>query len=183
MVRMITFHSREGCEALTPNGNMALIEITDVPNNYIKTWEQWNNKISISFFDADCVKFPKATWETHRHMLFTKELAKQILDFVGTLPDFINHIVVHCEAGVSRSAAVARFLADHKYNIRMSQYNEARNMYVYMLLWQTMYDKSEQEFNEWAKEQSDFYIREQWEEMLKKYKSDKKIILFTEGEK
>ena len=73
---MITFHSREACEALTPNGNMALIEITDIPNNYVKTWEQWNNKISISFFDADCVKFPKATWETHRDMLFTKELEK-----------------------------------------------------------------------------------------------------------
>lgn len=41
------------------------------------------------------------------HGLFTKDQAKQIIDFVKEVEPKVQVIICHCEAGVSRSSAVA----------------------------------------------------------------------------
>jgi predicted protein tyrosine phosphatase len=41
------------------------------------------------------------------HGLFKDEQAAEIVDFVEGIKDRIKGILIHCEAGVSRSAAVA----------------------------------------------------------------------------
>lgn len=50
--------------------------------------------------------------------------ARQIIDFVNALAgnDRCPHLIVHCHAGISRSAAVAQFVAD-KYNAEIDQAN------------------------------------------------------------
>jgi len=69
--------------------------------------------------------------------LFSHEQAVQIVDFVVRVKDRVNGFLIHCEAGVSRSAAVAaaielmlngssdRIFNDHRYS---------PNLYVYTKL-------------------------------------------------
>lgn len=47
------------------------------------------------------------------YTLFDHIMANKILNFVNQL-DSNAHLVIHCEAGISRSAAVAKFLIDKK---------------------------------------------------------------------
>ena len=42
--------------------------------------------------------------------LFNEEMAKKILAFLNKNSD--NNILIHCRAGISRSAAVARFASE-----------------------------------------------------------------------
>lgn len=46
-----------------------------------------------------------------RDALFTRELAKEVLDFVQVRADAVRSILVHCDAGLSRSPGVAAALA------------------------------------------------------------------------
>ena len=45
-------------------------------------------------------------------VLFSENMARQIIDFVERIKDTKSLLIVHCNAGVSRSAAVARFVRD-----------------------------------------------------------------------
>jgi hypothetical protein len=60
--------------------------------------------LQLAFADLE---FPKSGYE---HMLFNHEEADKILDFVADMYDKVEVFLVHCEAGVSRSPAVAAAL-------------------------------------------------------------------------
>lgn len=67
-------------------------------------------------------------------VLFNKEHAKQIFDFVEKNKDGVDTILVHCHAGQSRSAAVAAFL-EKIYFGKDDIYNSHRvNDYIYKAL-------------------------------------------------
>lgn len=61
--------------------------------------------LQMAFADLE---FPKPGYE---HMLFGYEQADKILDFVNEMYDKVDQFLVHCEAGISRSPAVAAALA------------------------------------------------------------------------
>lgn len=62
--------------------------------------------LQLSFADRDMVR--EITPETiEKYGLFRQEHAKQILDFVGENWDKVEAFLVHCEAGISRSPAIA----------------------------------------------------------------------------
>lgn len=74
-----------------------------------------NNVIDIlrlSFLDADCPNdfdvYGKIAKESD---LMSDEQAKQIVDFVEKYSDYV--IIVHCDAGISRSSAVAAAILKH----------------------------------------------------------------------
>lgn len=65
--------------------------------------------------------------------LFSKETARKIIDFINKIKGFSDILVVHCDAGISRSGAVGLFACRY---LKMSE-NEFRkqnrvlpNMYV-----------------------------------------------------
>lgn len=100
-------------ERMTPDANMACISITepDVPPAKLNGW---SHLLRLCFHDVDKQQFPDE-WEgmTEKYTFFDENMAKQILDFVDALPPNIDTLVVHCYAGISRSAAVSRVL--HSY--------------------------------------------------------------------
>jgi len=93
----------------------AIISITD-PDSDLPTFAPNENRIGIlflQFYDLDDISDqmePKNAEEylaQFGHGLFKDRQAAEIVDFVEGIKDKVKGILVHCHAGVSRSAAVA----------------------------------------------------------------------------
>jgi predicted protein tyrosine phosphatase len=92
----------------------AIISITDPKQDFPEFKENANRiaVLSLVFYDIDFSKKIIADDESEIRRiygfgLFTDEQADEIVDFVGEHKDKIKLLLVHCEAGVSRSAGVA----------------------------------------------------------------------------
>lgn len=98
--------SKQGIRKVVPERKTILIAINDVSDinmshNYI-THRKYAGILWLYFDDIE-VEVPGVS--------FTKEHARQIIDVVTSNPDV--DIYVHCFAGMSRSQAVAHFIARH----------------------------------------------------------------------
>jgi predicted protein tyrosine phosphatase len=105
----IDFVSREAAEANIFHPDTAVISITDPGMRPASLIARSSPVLRISFFDAipgdDFIPMAFDGCFDHKH-------AKQIVDFVHELhmsPSSFK-VIVHCEQGVSRSAAVALFI-------------------------------------------------------------------------
>ena len=54
---------------------------------------------------------------------FNKTTARKVLDFVESVKDEIDTLVIHCYAGQSRSYTIGRFLYDYGYTDDFDAYN------------------------------------------------------------
>lgn len=109
-VRQIRFTSREHAEALAAQPHMAVISITDPGMPEARLDPAFRRVLRLAFFDAvpadDYLPAPFPG-------LFDHTMARRISDFLRelhALPEAIS-VTVHCEYGISRSAAVALFAA------------------------------------------------------------------------
>ena len=127
--------SRDVFEKFISDEPYIVISITDPKSEKVKSEPTFIDMLSLQFHDVDkriskrencevCKGTGKIDkWQNindgHCYActdkidikLFNKELAKQILDFVHHYALEVNLIVVHCEAGISRSAGVASALS------------------------------------------------------------------------
>lgn len=69
--------------------------------------------LQVAFFDLDSI--PEAYTGSTEIVLFNEDHARQIWEFVESVWDRVELLVVHCLAGVSRSPAVAAAIAKVKY--------------------------------------------------------------------
>lgn len=97
--------SQEAAEELVPTPNMAIISIRD-PGKTVNLHPYWGHILTITFNDIreSVPEFPD--W-----IMFTPEMAERIEKFCDHLPSSVTELVVHCRAGISRSAAVAKYLS------------------------------------------------------------------------
>lgn len=110
-IEEVLFVSRRTAEALMFYPDTAIISITD-PGKRLAALPVWFRQVlRMSFYDAvpgdDFIPIPVPG-------CFDHHMAREIHDFVDSLhraPETCR-IVVHCEEGVSRSAAVALFVAE-----------------------------------------------------------------------
>lgn len=109
MIREVSYISRERAESLPGSSGAAIISITDPGTPPASLAPTFRNILRLSFFDAfpadDYIPMPFGG-------LFEAQMAQQICDFIDALhadPDPL-HCIVHCEYGISRSAAVALFI-------------------------------------------------------------------------
>ncbi len=101
-------YSRGAIEALPPHDVAhVIISITTTPDDQAKLrlGAACRGVLRLSFVDADEQR------DVQPHVLFGRAHARAILDFVTRHRDAIERIVVHCDAGISRSPAVAAALA------------------------------------------------------------------------
>ena len=86
--------------------------------------------LQLEFYDADL-----ARPEYEPEFLFNKYHAEQILDFVDEIQDKIELLMVHCEAGMSRSPAVGAAIAKLGWNDDQVFFDKyTPNMKVYRTL-------------------------------------------------
>jgi predicted protein tyrosine phosphatase len=104
------------------------------PEDYEKTLpsinhQKWADGIQLAFYDIDeDVKGMKA---------ISSEQAKEIVEFIQRIHSFPFpvHLIVHCFAGVSRSAAVGKFVSDAlKLNFPQYEHLQIYNKKVYSSL-------------------------------------------------
>lgn len=119
MITYITYLSEYKASQLDPNSETALISIADPghapPGIFPQGWGMFYQDFFIDGdYDADLIR----TFGEHFHESFSgymqKEQASQMKAFVHDVlnnPE-IEHLVVHCTAGRSRSAAVAQYASD-----------------------------------------------------------------------
>lgn len=103
---------------LTPMADTALISITG-PASEAQLKYGWNHLLRLEFHDADIEEFDGC-------LLFDQDMARQVIQFVESLPDTVTRVYVHCHAGISRSAGVAKFVAemtDSPFNKEYNSYN------------------------------------------------------------
>jgi predicted protein tyrosine phosphatase len=108
-ISQVHFASRELAESLAGNPYMAVISITDPGTPEAKLDPLFQHVLRLSFYDAvPADEFLPAPMPG----LFDHLMARRISDFVKELHSapFAISVMVHCEYGVSRSAAVALFV-------------------------------------------------------------------------
>lgn len=115
----IKVFSKQGIRKAVPEHKTILIAINDTSEltksrNYI-TRDKYAG-ISWLYFDDIETEVPGVS--------FNEEHARQIIDVVTANPDV--DIYVHCFAGMSRSQAVAHFIARHFADAGMLHYIESR---------------------------------------------------------
>lgn len=115
----VKVYSKQGIRKVTPERKTILIAINDTSDiaksrNYI-THRKYAGILWLYFDDIE-TEVPGAS--------FNEEHAKQIIDVVTSHPDM--DIYVHCFAGMSRSQAVAHFIARHFADASVLNYIESR---------------------------------------------------------
>ncbi|MCH7604964.1 hypothetical protein IID24_03180 [Patescibacteria group bacterium] len=64
----------------------------------------------VLFLQFDDIDAPAHILKDLKCTLFCEDDAKKILDFYQKYKDLVGHLIVHCDAGISRSPAVAAAL-------------------------------------------------------------------------
>lgn len=107
-INHVFFASRELAESLAGNPYMAVISITDPGTPEARLDPQFQHVLRLSFFDA----IPADEYMPPPPGLFDHHVAERINTFVSGLHSapFEISVMVHCEYGISRSAAVALFV-------------------------------------------------------------------------
>jgi predicted protein tyrosine phosphatase len=98
--------------------NWAVISITDFDDARIK--QGWYSILRSKFRDVDMQH------EEHEREMMTLEQATEIVDYVYAIAPHVEGMLVHCKGGVSRSAAVSKWIAEAfglKFNHEYSLYN------------------------------------------------------------
>lgn len=104
---------------------MACISITSPGKPLAALSPGWAALLRTAFFDIG----PEALGQNP----FTRKQALQVLHFLDVLPDSVTHLVVHCHAGISRSPAIARYVAQ-RYGLAFPKNHTTFNRWVYQLL-------------------------------------------------
>ena len=123
---------------LHPHDDTAMISITE-PGHIAPLKEGWKNICRLQFHDVD--RFIEG------YTRFGIEDAKVIDQFLKALPDDVEELIIHCHAGVSRSAAVSYYLHQH---LGLEIKNEGkfllRNKHIVSVM--RSYFESEKNYNE-----------------------------------
>jgi predicted protein tyrosine phosphatase len=130
MIKRVIFLSRIAAENIIGWHDWAVISISE-PNSAFgeaKLDESWFAIQRVSFHDT----VPGVQYD-EKHELMAEKHARKIVDFVRLVSPEIEGIVVNCKAGISRSAAVAKWIAA-TYDLPFNHSYGFFNKHVFSLL-------------------------------------------------
>jgi len=130
----VSFHSEKEMKGLRPSPLYGVISITD-PGRIANIPEGWGSVLRLQFDDVEEPDPYKPYGDPYARSsrLPTASDAQKILSWLKANERKLAGIYVHCWGGVSRSAAVAKFIAE-KYGIPFDQSYDKYNTLVYELL-------------------------------------------------
>lgn len=129
MVSKVIFVGRATAETTPGWQDWAVVSITEpgFPGE-AKLMPGWHSVCRVHFHDVD-----PAIPCGEPHQLMNEADAMKITQFVREVAPGVDGILVHCKAGVSRSAAVAKWIAT-QYNVPFNHDYDRYNKYVYDML-------------------------------------------------
>lgn len=106
MIRSVDFTARVKAEALQERDDLAIISITEPESSPAVLSCREEKVLRLVFHDVDPGNETTSSWT-----LFDESCANQVVNFVRRLHahDQSFDLVIHCKAGISRSAAIALF--------------------------------------------------------------------------
>lgn len=113
--------------------NTALISIT-TPSKPVPPHDEWPHVHRLAISDLD--RWPGDAYRRvyGEPLLFSVWHAVNIWAFVRGLPDDVTSLLVHCDAGISRSPAVAQVIADELgADCQVSQFAQPNKLIVDVL--------------------------------------------------
>ena len=130
VISRIIFVSRIAAENTIGWGNWAVISITEPGSSFgeAKLLDGWFAVHRANFHDVD-----PARPYGEPHVPMNERHTKGIVAFIHEVAPHVEGILVHCKAGVSRSAAVAKWIADN-YDVPFPEKYNAYNRFVYAQL-------------------------------------------------
>jgi len=128
-LKNVIFTGRDQAEASAGWSHWAVISISRLNPPVLR--EGWHSVLRLEFDDISEPENP--------YILFDEALAVQVIDFVEEVRDSheVEGILVHCEAGISRSSAVAKWISK-KYVLPFPSNYNLYNKHVYRTLREAM---------------------------------------------
>jgi predicted protein tyrosine phosphatase len=128
MIRNVIFVSQAVACGLSPDERLAVVSVTEPGFGPALLQPGWRDVLRLSFHDVDAA--------VDGYLIFAEAQADALIDWLTAVEDRVDGIVVHCVAGISRSAAVAKFVAD-RYTVVGFDHSYLRyNRLVYRVLTQ-----------------------------------------------
>ena len=134
-MRDVTFTSRDVAEHTKPHPGWVVISITDPRQPLAKIQEGWHAVLRVQFFDTGVpMTNPIAPLIMEKYPPITPATAEKIAMFILQHQD--KNFLVHCEAGISRSAGVAMAIHDTVgHPLRIMDRYDFMNSYVHQLVY------------------------------------------------
>lgn len=133
-LRRVLFVSQRQAEAMRPPRATALISITDPARGEASIGQGWAAVLRVAFDDVDPVTFPGQDEDL---VALSADHVAPICAFVASHANRCRRIVVHCRHGVSRSAAVAKAIAE-AVDLPFPQDYDEYNRFVFLALRRTL---------------------------------------------
>ena len=125
-LQKVIYTDQQSAEDIPGLDDWAILSITEPDWYPAKLKDGWHDILRLEFHDIDLYTEP--------YVLFNQQQARDIIRFVRNCHEGrIVGIVVHCKAGISRSAAVAKWIAQN-YNLAFSDGYTLYNKHVYRVL-------------------------------------------------
>lgn len=133
-----TFLPRHGAEDFHPEPNSHLISISDGPEDQALIDEARWKSVSYHYFvdagfDEEVIEIYGPDFELHYRDYILASKADALRDRIRQLASQGDFIVVNCQAGRSRSAAVARYISEH-HGYQLEKPTPDANLCVYRML-------------------------------------------------
>jgi hypothetical protein len=127
----VMFVGRNAVENCQPWPDFAVISLNDSVSSdgEAKIPDGWHSILRLSFDDVTEKTDPMGEFLT----FMSAEDADRIVEFVHQVAPEVEGIIVHCRAGVSRSAAVAKWISG-QFRIPFNRHYTKYNHHVYQLL-------------------------------------------------
>ncbi len=127
-LKSVIFMGRIEAAAEPARPDWAVISLSEWGAGPAKLKEGWQAVLRLEFHDIE-QEVPGEPYD-----LFSEDQARQIIEFVqNARSSGVTGVLVHCRAGISRSAAVAKWIAG-KYGLPFPEDYDSYNKYVYRLL-------------------------------------------------
>lgn len=126
-LKNVIFAGRDQTEASPGWQHWAVISISEPDAPPAALQEGWHSILRLDFHDIDIQQEP--------YVMFTPDQAIQIIEFTKMIEgcNEVEGILVHCRAGISRSAAVAKWIAE-RYGLPFPETYMLYNKHVYKVL-------------------------------------------------
>ncbi|HZV99473.1 MAG TPA: hypothetical protein VFF74_10835 [Methylophilaceae bacterium] len=113
MLRQVIYCGRPQAESAMPISSWAVISITEpgCPDGQARLQPGWHSVLRLEFHDLDA-NSPEWDIAAGQFVFMNEQHAHEVIEFVDRVAGEVDTILVHCRAGISRSAAVAKFVAN-----------------------------------------------------------------------
>jgi len=129
MIERVMFVSRTAAENTVGIPDWAVVSISEPDGAFgmARLLPGWYAIHRVAFHDID------AEIRDEAYVLMNVGQAADIVAFVESVAPHVSGILVHCKAGISRSAAVAKWIAE-RYRLQFNHDYSVYNRHVYRLL-------------------------------------------------